>query len=166
MRKKLTGKVVTIQQHGWSDIHNDPIVATSVTVNGESFFHDATYPGTMAKTPEGCKDMLLESINDAEDNYGYTVKSVVTDNAENMQKRRSLIADNEPEMLTYGCLAHWLNLLGQNIIPSGLMTHIKNVNKYYCNHQIAGTLLFEQQGSVKSNSSCQGKHGGRASSLV
>ena len=113
-----------MQQDGCSDIHNDPVVATSVTANGDCFFLDATDTGTIVKTAEGCKDMILESVKDAEDKYGHTVQSVVTDKATNMQNMCSLIVDKKTKTLTYGCLAHYLNRSEQDITPSGLMTLI------------------------------------------
>ena len=35
--KKIKGKIVTIQQDGWNDIHNDLVVATALTGSGEFF---------------------------------------------------------------------------------------------------------------------------------
>ena len=149
MKANLEGKVVTIQQDGWSNIHNDPVVATSVTCDGKGYFLDAVETGTTSKTGENCKEMLKTSINLAREKYGCQVKSVVTDNARNMEKMRKALKEEEPDILGYGCLAHWLNLLGKDLTPDQVMKHVVAVNKYFRNHHIPGALLRNCEGSVK-----------------
>ncbi len=41
MKSQLDGKIVTLVEDGWSNIHNEPVVATCLTVNGKSYFLDA-----------------------------------------------------------------------------------------------------------------------------
>ena len=149
MRASLEGKVVTIQQDGWSDIHNDPVVATSVTCDGRGYFLDAKETGTTSKTGENCKEMLKESITLERERYGCQVKTVVTDNAKAMGKMRKALEEDEPDIVGYGCLAHWINLLGQDLTPKKIMKHVVAVNKYFRNHHIPGALLSNYVGSVK-----------------
>ena len=52
-------------------------------------------------------------------------------------------------LVTYGCLAHWLNLLGQDLTPTQVMKHVTDVNKYFRNHHIPAALLKTQLGSVR-----------------
>ncbi len=49
MKVKLHGKVVTMQQDGWSTLQNDPVIATSVTCEGCSYFVDAKCTGSTSK---------------------------------------------------------------------------------------------------------------------
>ena len=70
MRGKLEGKTVTMQQDGWSTLHNDPVISTSVTCEGSGYFIDAQYSGANAKTAEYCQEMLLKSKTFAEQTYG------------------------------------------------------------------------------------------------
>ena len=86
MKTSLTGKEVTMQQDGWSTLQNDPVIATSITCEGKGYFIDAKNTETEKKTAEKCKEMLQDSKTYAETMYGYKVKSVVTDNAKNMEK--------------------------------------------------------------------------------
>ena len=102
MKSKLEGKVVTLQQDGWSNIQNDPVIATSVRCEDEGYFVDAIDTGTTPKTAENCKEMLLESKRLAEARYGSRVKSVVTDNARNMAKMRKALQEYDP---TQGCVS-------------------------------------------------------------
>ena len=148
MKANLEGKVVTIQQDGWSNIHNDPVIATSVTCDGKGYFLDAVETGTTSKTGENCKEMLMKSVTLAREKYGCQVKSVVTDNAKNMEKMRRALKE-EPDIIGYGCLAHWLNLLGKDLTLDQVMKHVVAVNKYFRNHHIPGALLKNCEGSVK-----------------
>ena len=91
MRGKLEGKTVTMQQDGWSTLHNDPVISTSVTCEGSGYFIDAQYSGANAKTAEYCQEMLLKSKTFAEQTYGCKVRTVVTDNARNMVKMREAL---------------------------------------------------------------------------
>ena len=93
--------------------------------------------------------MLKNCIEQAKTTYGCTIKTVVTDNSRNMEKMRKALEEENPDLITYGCLAHWLNLLGQDITPPTVIKHIVEVNKYFRNHHIPGALLQEHQGSVK-----------------
>ena len=42
MRHCLNGKIVSLAQDGWSNIHNDPVLATCVTTDSGTYFLDAT----------------------------------------------------------------------------------------------------------------------------
>ena len=54
MRHCLNGKIVTLAQDGWSNIHNDPVMATCVTTDSGTCFLDATDTGAMPKTADNC----------------------------------------------------------------------------------------------------------------
>jgi len=149
MKSKLHGKIVTIQQDGWSNIHNDPIVASCVSVEGSSYFIDAKDTGSTAKTAQNCKEMIKDSKTFAETQYGCKVVSVVTDNAKNMERMRKDLEEEEPELITYGCLAHWLNLLGQDLTPPQIMKHVVEVQKFFRNHHVPSAYLKNFLGSVK-----------------
>lgn len=149
MKEKLNGKTVTMQQDGWSTIQNDPVIATSVTCDGNGFFIDATSTGSTSKTAENCKEMLVKSKEFAEATYGCRVRSVVTDNARNMVKMRESLKEDDKDLITYGCLAHWLNLLGQDITSPSIMKHVVEINKYFRNHHIPSALLLDCHGSTR-----------------
>ena len=56
------------------------------------------------------------------------MKSIVTNNAKNMEKTRQdleLKCESENScLISYGFAAHWLNLLGQNITPDNIIKHV------------------------------------------
>jgi len=88
MKTKLQGKTITMQQDGWSTLQNDPVIATLVTCEGCDYFIDAQSTGSTPKTADNCKQMLIESKAYTEQTYGCHVRTVVTDNARNMEKMR------------------------------------------------------------------------------
>ena len=58
--------------------------------------------------------MLTQSKAFAEENFDCRVRSVVTDNAPAMAKMREGLDRDDQDLITYGCLAHWLNLVGKD----------------------------------------------------
>jgi hypothetical protein len=91
MKTKLEGKTVTMQQDGWSTLQNDPVISTSVTCEGSGYFIDAQSTGSTQKTADNCKQMLVDSKAYAEQTYDCHVRTVVTDNARNMEKMRKAL---------------------------------------------------------------------------
>ena len=63
--------------------------------------------------------MLVESKSYAEQMYGCHIRTVVTDNATNMEKMRCELEMEDNNIVTYGCLTHVLNLLGQDLACRG-----------------------------------------------
>ena len=72
----------------------------------------------MPKTAENCKQLCQATIQSAKDKYECDVKTIVIDNAKNLEKMKNGLEENYPTLMVYGCLSHWLNLLGQDITPS------------------------------------------------
>ena len=56
MQKALQGKDVTLVGDGRSNVHNDPVTATCVHVNGKSLLVKATDNRSANKTAKHCKD--------------------------------------------------------------------------------------------------------------
>ncbi|GFT38679.1 uncharacterized protein NPIL_229751 [Nephila pilipes] len=111
--KNLKGKEGTLVIDGWSNIHNEPIIVSYIQVTEESYLVDVENTGTTKKS-EGflykkCSDIFLITKK-----YDCQVQSIVTDNAKNMEKMRRELEQKfeNSTLITYGCGAHWLNLLG------------------------------------------------------
>jgi len=149
MQKELAGKDVTLVEDGWSNVHNDPVTATCVHVNGKSFFVKATDNGSHKKTAQYCKDQCSETMAEIEQKYGCKVRSIVTDNEKKMQKMKSLLQQDDDQLIVYGCSSHWLNLLGQQLTPSQTMKHVVEVQKYFRNHHQPSGWLKEVSDTVK-----------------
>lgn len=59
--------------------------------------------------------------------------AVCTDNENKMIAMRNRIHDEYPNILVYGCNAHYLNLLENDITPT-VLALIEKVQKYFRNH--------------------------------
>ena len=107
--------------------------------------------GASKKTALFCTSVAQEAIKEASDKYGCKVHAVVTDNEKKMEAMRKELEKEDNELITYGCAAHFLNLLGQDIMPQRIISQVVEVNKYFRNHNMAGALLsnFSTQGAVK-----------------
>ena len=58
----------------------------------------------------------------------------MTDNVANMLKMRNNLADDsESDIVSYGCSAHYLNLLAKDVEMSGVKERIVHVTKFFRN---------------------------------
>jgi len=149
VKDRVSGKQVTLMQDGWSDVHNNPVIANSIYCEGEAFFVSAIDAGANKKTASYCTSLAKEAITTVENDFQCTVTSVVTDNEKKMEVMRNNLREDNPSLTVYGCSAHWLNLLGQDITPSAIMGQVVEVNKYFRSHHTPGALLSAIPGSVK-----------------
>ena len=79
-----------ISQDGWSNVGNEPIIATTLVVEGSSYPHDYKNPGSQKKTADYCFNLLKESIESAEDKYKVKVVGFVSDNESKMKRLREV----------------------------------------------------------------------------
>lgn len=147
VHESLKGKEGTLVIDGWSNIHNEPITAACVQVDGKSYIVDVEHTGATKKTAEFLSKKCSDIIQNVEKKYNCEIKSIVTDNAKNMEKmRQDLELKYESEnscLISYGCSAHWLNLLGQDITPDTIIKHVVEVHKYFRNHHAPSAWLKE-----------------------
>jgi hypothetical protein len=149
MKNDLKNKNVTLMQDGWSDIHNTPVIATSLQANEKSYFFSAIETGTNKKTAAYCTSIALNAIEEAERELECSISAIVTDNEKKMEVMKQNVKEVKPDIITYGCSAHWLNLLGKDITPSPVINQIVEINKYFRNHHLPGALLDQVNGSIK-----------------
>ena len=149
MKTQLEGEDVVMMKDGWSDIHNTPVIATSLHSDGAAYFLSVIDTGTNKKTAAYCTSVAQDAIKEAKEVYGCHVTAMVTDNEKKMEVMKQNLKDIDPDLTAYGCSAHWLNLLGQDITPFQVINQVVEVNKYFQNHHVPGALLSEMSGSVK-----------------
>ena len=68
----------TLVQEGWSNIHNEPVVAHSICCNSKSYILNAVPTYDMEKSAENCAMLLEDAILLAEEEYGVKVTGVCT----------------------------------------------------------------------------------------
>ncbi|XP_065668004.1 uncharacterized protein LOC136088247 [Hydra vulgaris] len=143
----LNGKIVAMSLDGWSNVHNEPIVCISVitdkinilveTINTSGHSHTGGYLTQLAK----------EAIDSVRRKFGCTVKSFVTDNAANMKSMRQELS-SEKDIITYGCAAHMLNLLANDLNIENVSKHVTQIIKYIRNNHQAGAI-YKLSGGTK-----------------
>ena len=140
MKQLLNNKTITMQQDGWSSVQNDPVITTPVVSDRKGYFVDAKDTGTTHKT--------AESKSHSETTYGCKIRSFVTDNANNMDKMRRELEEEDENLIPYGCLSHVLNLLGQDLTPAPIMKHTVEINRFFRNHHAPSAWMKGQLGST------------------
>lgn len=169
----LEGQTVSLSIDGWSNIRNEPIVCACVTTkDGHTVLTDTIDTSGNRHTAEYLKDVTSKCIKEVESTYECKVGSVVSDNAANMSKMRQQLQnqDNEnddntdvvPNIITYGCSAHILNLLAKDFDIPEASSHVIQIIKYFRNNHFARAVYTESKGTslimpmeVRWNTMCQ-----------
>ena len=149
--EQTRGKDVTLIQDGWSDIHNNPVIATSIHTGSKTYFLNAVDTGPNKKTASYCASLFQEAISEAETKFRCRTVGIITDNERIMEAMRNKLYEMDNSLITYGCSSHLLNLLGQDVTPQKIINTVIDVSKYFRNHHTPGALLseFSNQGAVK-----------------
>lgn len=145
-KQKLEGQVVSMSLDGWSNIHNEPIVCCSImTQSGDSYLVSTLDTSGHPHTAEYLKEVATDAIRKTEQIFGVKVGSFVTDNTGNVLKmRKELVKD--VEIIHYGCSAHILNLLAEDLDIPGVTEHILKVIKYFRNKHLPAAFYKEMKG--------------------
>lgn len=135
LKEQLAGKTVCMALDGWSNVHNDSIICVCVTEISSGNVHLIATIDTLdnSHTWDYLTSLAVNSIKSCEQ-FGCTVGSLVTDNAANMHKMRSNLATHNDllvDIITYGCSAHLLNLLAQDLQIPGIKSFVKKIIKYF-----------------------------------
>lgn len=149
VRECLNGSISSLIEDGWSNVRNEPVLATCIQFNGRIYFLRAVDTGASEKNAEYCAQVARDSIRMAEEEFGTRIGALVTDNAYVMESARNLLHETHPNVLVYGCSAHIASLLAADISPHVIIENIKIVQKYFKNHHQPGGLLRECSGALK-----------------
>lgn len=146
--QKLKGENVCLSLDGWSNIHNDSIICVAVTTKtGDTYLIDTVDTSVNAHNAEYLAKIATESIKNCQQNLQCNVSSLVTDNAANVSKMRSLISENTDfNIIAYGCSAHVMNLLANDIKYPRVKEQIVRVIKYFRNNHFANASFQEAKG--------------------
>lgn len=139
---------LVLTQDGWSSVKNDPIIAHSFYDGKENYLLNIEDTGSEKKTAQFCFELLDNAIQEIKRNFGKTVFAVCTDNENKMKRLRELVKEKYPEIVVYGCAAHYANLLEHDVSNSNIMKHIIEVQKYFRNNHKAHGMLKEEGGCM------------------
>ena len=112
---------------------------TSSTLRGMPSLHQPSMPVARKHTAVYCTALAKEAITTVENDYWCIMKSVVTDNAKNMEVMRNNLCEANHTLSVYGCSVLLLILLGKYITPPAIMVQV--VNKYFRIHHDPGAFL-------------------------
>ena len=100
-----------------------------------------------------CRELQNNAIglceSTAEQMYGCKVRTIVTDNAKNVEKMRKEMEKEDSNLVTYSNLSHVLNLLGQDLTPASVVKRVTEVNKFFKNHHVPTAWLRDQLGATR-----------------
>lgn len=94
-KEVLKDKSVTLIQDGWSNIHNQPVIANCLSDGKNIYFLSAVDTGAKQKTAEFCKQIAQKAITKAREKYGCNVVSFVSDNENKMKKMRRNLEEDQ-----------------------------------------------------------------------
>lgn len=146
---RLTNKKVTLCVDGWTNPNNEPILGFSVCSDGRSYLVKSIPTEAERHTGQYLAECVDPVIKELEDNFQCTVVGLVTDNAENMKKMRTIVQEKHQSVLQLGCAAHQLNLLAHDLHSTSVVNKVIVVAKFFRNHHGPHAWLNAMPGSTK-----------------
>lgn len=141
---------LVLMQDGWSNLHNDPILASSLSTGKETYLLKAKDCATDKKTAEYSSEEAIKDMKDIKYKLDIDVFGLCTDNEAKMKRMREIVISHADykNVLVYGCQAHYFNLVEQDgtAEAKGLMKHIVEIQKFFRNHQRVAKFLQEKGG--------------------
>lgn len=118
---------------GWSNIHNESLICTSViTTSGDTFLTSTVDSSEHSHTAEYLCDVAKKSISECKEKFNVNVHSFVTDNARNVKKMRKELAKSDDfDIIYYGCSAHILNILAKDVECPSISKNVIKIAKYF-----------------------------------
>lgn len=153
----LKNEVVTLGLDGWSNIHNEPVICVTLTTkDGNTYLADTIDTSGIAHTSENLYDIATTTINKCQSEFQCLIQALVTDNTGNVRKMRDMFDEKEEfNIITYGCAAHILNLLANDISYPNVKEQILHVIKYFRNNQYANACFRKDASTSKLIMPCE-----------
>lgn len=141
LKENVDGQLCTVSQDGWSNVHGEAIIASTIHARGKTHPLSSVEAGSATKDGSFCFKLCQEAIEKAEMEWGAKVIAFVCDNEPKMVSLRKMISEWRPHLIAIGCSAHYLNLVENSAAPSGVMSQITVVQRYFRDHHKEGALL-------------------------
>lgn len=139
---------ITLMSNGWTNIRNEGLINYMVHTSNGDFFYDFSQPHAFRHTGQYISSEITRIIREIGENK---ITSLVTDNAASMQAAWAQLKETFPNLQTYGCISHILNLLLKDIeAVKTLLNHInvcKEIVKFFKLKHIPNAILTEKQGN-------------------
>ncbi|QQP55277.1 Uncharacterized protein FKW44_008415, partial [Caligus rogercresseyi] len=112
-------------------VQNDPVIAHAFCDGQKTYLLNLIECGTAQKTAEYCAQILCKAIQQMKNEYQKDVFAICTDNEAKMKKLCKLLNVRHPDMITYGCNAHYLALLEADTSSMSVMKKVLEVHKFF-----------------------------------
>ena len=150
-KKQLSGRSVTLDIDGWSNVHNEPVICASLIVDKKSYLVKTVDTSGKPHTADYLAELTQDVIKESANRFNVKVKSFVTDNAANMVAMKQKLNRSEDEdissVVTYGCSAHIGNLLAKDLDNSAARNHVVQIVKHIRNKHAASAAFKEAGGN-------------------
>lgn len=114
---------------------------------GNVYLIDTTDTNGKAHTAENLEEIVISSIKKCQSNMQFSIRSVVTDNAANINKMWNLLNENYGfYLITFG---FYLLVKDIAMVYLGVPERLKEIIKYFCNNQFANSCYRSHAESVK-----------------
>lgn len=144
-RKIADAETMSILTDGWTDINGVSLI-NIIFCTPSPVFYRIIDSGTETHTGEYISKVLAECIEEVGSDK---VDALISDNARNMKSAWQHLKEKYPHLITFGCLAHGLNLLIKDLfkIPSfaRCSTISKDIIKIFRNKQLPKQILQKIQ---------------------
>lgn len=138
---------ITLISDGWTNIRSEGIINYMVHTNNCDYFYDFSTPKSARHTGNYIAqeiDAIIQKIGNEK------IVALVTDNASNMQAAWKILKNLRPNIQTYGCSAHILNLLMKDLEAlrsfKDHMANSQEIVKYFKLKHVPNAILREKQG--------------------
>lgn len=144
-------KNLTLTSDGWTNVRGDHLVNFSVKAPGHKpIFYKSLDTSGIRQTAEAIAEAIIAVI---EEIGAERVVCVVTDNANVMKASWHILEDRFPHISAYGCSAHALNLLIQDILEvqvnADLIKEAERVIKFVKNHHLVKSKYEAKRKAAK-----------------
>lgn len=136
---------MTILSDGWTDINRVSLI-NIVFMTPEPVFYKAIDASGESHTGKYISSILSEAIEEV---GPMKVHALITDNAQNMKSAWSILKQKYTHLITFGCVAHGLNLLAKDIIAVRVINKVieksKEIIKFFQNDALVNSVLMDTQ---------------------
>ncbi|CAH1109860.1 unnamed protein product [Psylliodes chrysocephalus] len=129
-------------QDGWSSIKNDSIIVTSIHIGEHSILINEK------KNDLYCSEIAKENIEYIKETYNKDIFAICIDNETKMVNMKDILKETYPNLLTYGCSSHLMNLLEKEVTPKIATKHIIEIHKYFRNKHLPHGWLKKRSNAL------------------
>ncbi|KAB7500239.1 hypothetical protein Anas_10995, partial [Armadillidium nasatum] len=144
-RRNLAGPLLDIAHN---EVENNLKSQLNEVEGKQSFLLSTIDSGSDKKNAEYCLKCLKEAVDEVKEKYNSKVFAFCSDNEAKMKllKEKMKEDDELKTIISYGCSAHYINLLEQEVTPNSILKYIIQIQKFFRNHHQPHGWLKEKGG--------------------